>query len=325
MSVTTLSVTMNSENELFCADEGGFSGEHNAQMLEITLSEEFASAAYDYINIAFDTGGIFGKSVSNEIRGADDAPVYRIDNKIYCTLVQSLTSSGVLRFQLSAHSENEGIVTETKKSGILELAFKPSIPDSMLPTDVEATVVSRIGAALNAAQRLKEQLEALASSQISAGSYLTLTDGVMSANVADSVNTPGEKIPSCAAVEEYCANLTINGLALHNSALCASLTARLINSMDENCLGVFINHGLVVGVNAVQSGLIEMMIYSENMQGKYILIVPLSDVSDMTLFATAQDYFEGSIYKVSGDTVNLTEMVTRIAEGGFAQLLGLSV
>ena len=83
--------------------------------------------------------------------------------------------------------------------------------------------------------------------------------------------------------------------------------------------------GFDAAVNAVQSGLIEMMIYSENMQGKYILIVPLSDVSDMTLFATAQDYFEGSIYKVSGDTVNLTEMVTRIAEGGFAQLLGLSV
>lgn len=325
MSVETIAVSMNSSNELVCTDAGDYRGEHNAQMLEITLNEEFASNSYTYHKLAFDTGGLSGKSTSDEITESQDAPIYRSGNKIYCTLAQSLTASGTLLIQLSAYGESDGAVSCIKKSGILKLEFKPSIQPAQIAPDTEALLIEKIGAAVIGIDRLSAQIAMLSHDTVTAGDYLTLEDGVLSANAATTVNMPGEWLATCDAVKLYCDDLMAHGIADLSPVMCAAVTARLVNSMDSNCIGVFVNHGLWVINDAETSGLLYLMLDGGDYLNKYFLIVPTTDTGEAVLFLTTQDYCAGSIYKVTADIANQTEVVTRYQESGFAQLLGLGV
>lgn len=103
----------------------GFSGEHNAEILEISLGE-FANGNYDYYILSFSNSRIAGKQVSNEIRSANDKPVYIDGEKIYCPLTAELTCTGRLKFQLEAHKSCEGKEV-IKKTSVAEIKFKPSI------------------------------------------------------------------------------------------------------------------------------------------------------------------------------------------------------
>lgn len=106
-------------------DAEGFSGEHNAEILEISLGE-FAAGDYDYYILSFSNSRIAGKQVSNEIRTANDKPIYIDGEKIYCPLTSELTCTGRLKFQLEAHKSTEGEEV-IKKTSVAEIRFKPSI------------------------------------------------------------------------------------------------------------------------------------------------------------------------------------------------------
>ena len=113
----------------------GFSGEHNAEIIEIDLGS-FANETYDYYILNFSNARIAGKHVSNEIRTENDTPAYISGQKIYCPLSNALTCTGRLKIQLEAHKSGEGEEL-IKKSSVAELRFKPSIMgiEDMLSVD----------------------------------------------------------------------------------------------------------------------------------------------------------------------------------------------
>lgn len=129
------------ENSILTVDESnGFSGEHNAEVLEITLGT-FAQEGYDYYILNFSNARIAGKQVSNEIRSESDLPAYTDGEKIYCPLSNALTCTGRLKIQLEAHKTDEGGEV-IKKTSVAQLKFKPSIMglEDMLTSDSPALI-----------------------------------------------------------------------------------------------------------------------------------------------------------------------------------------
>ncbi len=103
----------------------GFTGEHNAQMLEIDIGP-FAQG-YDYYILNFDNYRFKGKITSNVISTSQDRPAYIDNGVIYCPLTSQLTCTGRLRVQLEAHKVLEESGEIVRKSSVASLEFKPSI------------------------------------------------------------------------------------------------------------------------------------------------------------------------------------------------------
>ena len=301
----------------------GYIGEHNARRLEITLNTQFASNDYDYITVAFDTGGMFGKSVSNEIRDDNDAPLYRSGNKIYCSLTQALTSTGVLSLQLSAHIEEGGLVTATKKSGILNLTFKPSIPNCALPTNLETDFVTQLNSAIRNIELLSSRVTTLEQGQPGAGNCITIENGLINVSPVNTVFSQGSKVPSCNAIETYADFRLLYGAVDYCNAICASTVANLVRAIDSNCLGVYANSDMGLAADSLMLDAIANFIFTEGMLDKYILIVPMNKAEDVTLFANSHNFSAGNIYKIGGDYDNSVETVTAYTQNDFPQLLGL--
>ena len=103
----------------------GFTGEHNAQILEIDIGP-FAQG-YDYYILNFDNCRFKGKITSNVIGTPQDRPAYIDNGVIYCPLTSQLTCTGRLRIQLEAHKSLEEGGEIVRKSSVASLEFKPSI------------------------------------------------------------------------------------------------------------------------------------------------------------------------------------------------------
>ena len=111
--------------ELTVESSQGFTGEHNAETLEIDISS-LTSLSYDYYVLLFDDLSVCGVVKSNEIRSETDYPAYLSGDTIVCPLSSQLTSTGRLKIQLEAYKINEtGSVI--KKTSVASLEFKPSI------------------------------------------------------------------------------------------------------------------------------------------------------------------------------------------------------
>lgn len=111
--------------ELTAESSQGFTGEHNAETLEINISP-LISHGYDYYVLIFDDLSVSGVVKSNEIRSESDYPAYLSAETINCPLSSQLTSTGRLKIQLEAHklTENGSVI---KKTSVASLEFKPSI------------------------------------------------------------------------------------------------------------------------------------------------------------------------------------------------------
>lgn len=115
-----------SENfELTAEASQGYTGEHNAETLEINISP-LISNGYDYYVLLFDDLSVSSAVKSNEIRGETDYPAYLSGETIVCPLSSQLTSTGRLRFQIEAHKLTEN-GSAIKKTSVASLEFKPSI------------------------------------------------------------------------------------------------------------------------------------------------------------------------------------------------------
>lgn len=111
--------------ELTAEASQGFTGEHNAETLEINISP-LITKGYDYYVLLFDDLSVSNAVRSNEIRGETDYPAYLSGETIVCPLSSQLTSTGRLRFQIEAHKLTENGST-IKKTSVSSLEFKPSI------------------------------------------------------------------------------------------------------------------------------------------------------------------------------------------------------
>lgn len=122
-NIITASVSENFE--LSAESSQGFTGEHNAETLEINIST-LVSHGYDYYVLIFDDLSVSSAIKSNEIRGETDYPAYLSGETIFCPLSSQLTSTGRLKIQLEAHklTENGSVI---KKTSVASLEFKPSI------------------------------------------------------------------------------------------------------------------------------------------------------------------------------------------------------
>lgn len=129
---TTISASVSESFELTVSPSEGFTGEHNAETLEINISALIQSG-YDYYTIIFDDTSINGVKKSNEIRGSEDYPAYLADETVFCPLSSQLTSTGRLKIQLEAHKLTSAD-SQIKKTSVASIEFKPSI---MSGTDYE--------------------------------------------------------------------------------------------------------------------------------------------------------------------------------------------
>ncbi len=111
--------------ELTAEASQGYTGEHNAETLEINISPLIAEG-YDYYVLLFDDLSVSSAVRSNEIRGETDYPAYLSGETIVCPLSSQLTSTGRLRFQIEAHKLTEN-GSAIKKTSVASLEFKPSI------------------------------------------------------------------------------------------------------------------------------------------------------------------------------------------------------
>lgn len=146
-----------SENfELTVSPSEGFTGEHNAEMLEINISTLIPSD-FDYYIIVFNDTSVNGVRKSNEIRSGEDYPAYLDGETIYCPLSSQLTSTGKLEIQLEAHKINSES-SVVKKTSIAEIEFKPSI---MSGTDIEfdSSSASRLDNLENRTAGIEKTLE----------------------------------------------------------------------------------------------------------------------------------------------------------------------
>lgn len=115
-----------SENfELSAESSQGFTGEHNAETLEINISP-LVSRGYDYYVLVFDDLSVSRVIKSNEIRSETDYPAYLSGETIVCPLSSQLTSTGRLRFQIEAHRKTDNMLI-IQKTSVASLEFKPSI------------------------------------------------------------------------------------------------------------------------------------------------------------------------------------------------------
>ena len=120
-----ISAEVSEKFELTVSSSEGFTGEHNAEMLEINISP-LAQSGYDYYVIIFDDMSVNGVRKSNEIRGNEDYPAYLENEAIFCPLSSQLTSTGKLKIQIEAHKLASGS-SLIKKTSVASLGFKPSI------------------------------------------------------------------------------------------------------------------------------------------------------------------------------------------------------
>lgn len=327
MSAQTICVSLDENNDLICTDEGGFCGEHNAKLLEITLSGEFASQGYDYLRLAFDTGGLRGTSLSNPITCGEDSPVYRIDNKIYCPLVQGLTASGTLRMQLCAYGAENGETVEIKKSGILTLTFKPSIMAQTNYEDIGAGVAEKVDAALRLVSALSAEVAFLRDNtvtELAAGDYVTLEHGVIGVDYADSINGAAQGLVTAQALRTYTDDRFKWNVSQASDLLSAQVTATLVGEADADCMGVYVGLGEIVVSDIIASGDLENMLFSSEAGDKYVLLVTTSDIHSV-LMVNEWNFRAGKIYKVSGDFINASEVVTEIGPSGFAAMLAAAL
>lgn len=130
LSLRTVSAVMDGNDGFTVTQQEAYVGEHNADMLEITLNEEFSASDYDFLSLIFDVSGPGGCFASNTVIDADSFPVYREGNVIYCPLSQALTSTGTLSVQVAAHANANAGEPIIRKSGIFTLSLLPSLMGS---------------------------------------------------------------------------------------------------------------------------------------------------------------------------------------------------
>lgn len=116
---------INENCELITNQSEGFSGENNAEILEISLGP-FAEMGFDYYVVNYSTGVIGGESSSDVIATENDSPAYVSEGVIYFPLELRHTSTGRFRFQIDAFKNTDGKDTLVKTS-IASLTFKPSL------------------------------------------------------------------------------------------------------------------------------------------------------------------------------------------------------
>lgn len=130
MGKRIITAVVNDDDSLIIADNAGFTGEHNADELHITLNDELSGNDYDFLALIFNTcipGGCFS---SNTIKTENDSPVSRHGNVIVCPLGEQLTSSGVLCVQVAAYRSEGAQCIQVRKSGIATVNFRPSVMGS---------------------------------------------------------------------------------------------------------------------------------------------------------------------------------------------------
>lgn len=121
----TISASVSKNFELTVSPSEGFTGEHNAEMLEINISP-LVQSGFDYYIIIFDDMSVNGVKKSNEIRGREDYPAYLDNESVFCPLSAQQTSTGKLKIQIEAHRlDSESSVI--KKTSVAGIEFKPSI------------------------------------------------------------------------------------------------------------------------------------------------------------------------------------------------------
>ncbi len=158
-----VSASVSDNFELTVSPSEGFTGEHNAEMLEINISSLIQSG-YDYYIIIFDDTSADGIRKSNEIRSSEDYPAYLDNETVFCPLSSQLTSTGRLKFQLEAHKlEERGSVI--KKTSVACVEFKPSIMSSSAD-EMDSSSASRLDKLENKIKKaetlLKETQDAVA-------------------------------------------------------------------------------------------------------------------------------------------------------------------
>lgn len=130
MSIKQITAAMTADDGFEQARQAGFTGEHNASELVITLNEEFAGEQWDFLALIFNTCAPGGCFSSNAVRDENSAPVYREGNSLICPLGENLTSTGVLLVQAAAYKTSGAHCSAVRKSDILTLTFKPSVMGS---------------------------------------------------------------------------------------------------------------------------------------------------------------------------------------------------
>ena len=154
----TISASVSEAFELTISPPEGFTGEHNAEMLEINILPLIQSG-YDYYVIVFDDTSVNGVRKSNEIRGSEDYPAYLDSETLFCPLSSQLTSTGKLKIQIEAHKIASNS-SQIKKTSVAEIEFKPSIM-SGTDNEFDASSLSRLDNLEVITKALEARLEEL--------------------------------------------------------------------------------------------------------------------------------------------------------------------
>lgn len=154
----TISASVSESFELTVSPSEGFTGEHNAEMLEINISP-LVQGGYDYYVIIFDDMSVNGVRKSNEIRGSEDYPAYLDNESVFCPLSSQLTSTGKLKIQIEAH-KLASAGSQIKKTSVASIEFKPSIM-SGTDNEFDASSLSRLDNIENSLRNLEARLEKL--------------------------------------------------------------------------------------------------------------------------------------------------------------------
>lgn len=151
-----ISAAISESFELTVSPSEGFTGEHNAEMLEINIST-LIQGGYDYYVIVFDDMSVNGVKKSNEIRGSDDYPAFLDGESLFCPLSAQLTSTGKLKIQIEAHKLS-ATGSQIKKTSVADIVFKPSIM-SGTDNEFDASSLSRLDNLENSLKSVEARLE----------------------------------------------------------------------------------------------------------------------------------------------------------------------
>lgn len=137
-----LSAVIDENRNFVISPSEGFSGESNAEIIEIDIGP-FADEGYEYYILNYEVFSTNGRLNSNIIRTDTDEPAYISNGVIYCPLTAQLTASGKLRIQLEAHKKTDkGEVV--KKSSIAELDFAESLMGESDLLGSSSSVIGRL-------------------------------------------------------------------------------------------------------------------------------------------------------------------------------------
>lgn len=167
--------------------QAGFTGEHNASELVITLNEEFAGEHWDFLALIFNTCAPGGCFSSNAVRDENSSPVYREGDTLVCPLSENLTSTGVLLVQAAAYKTSGTHCSAVRKSDILTLTFRPSVMGNDGFLTASAGFENEVRCAMEAFRAYGESFD-----DIHTHGNMTVLDGL--GEIDGSLSFNGEKV-----------------------------------------------------------------------------------------------------------------------------------